>query len=272
MLVTGALVIGLVVAGLAVVEANTGPFDHRVQPAAFPVQLNGTYIVEDSYASSPVCSSPASDATCDPTTRVELSVEGLPRLAGAGYAAFLVDGDRQEPLGPLDPADPGHELSYEGDVDGDTFEHLHLSLVDPNGEHALALQAQLLPTSGGDAMPLDDTFDVQLGSADGNVSLAQIGAVEVAVTAKGTIAGLPTAEGWTPVAWLVDEDLHRWTSLGELAPDGETHRIDARMERVTLVEQERFVVTLEPAEGETQQRPAGFPLAQTAVEADALLD
>lgn len=273
MALVGALTIAIVVTGLVIVEANTGPFQHRVQPTVVPVELAGTYTVEDGSASSPWCSSQVADQACDPSTEIELAIEGLPSLAGAGYAAFLVDGDRREPLGELEATEEAHELAYTGDVDADTFEHLRLAIVDASGSQPVPLHDQLLPTSGGDAMPMDDAFAVQLGEASGDLALAQIGAVEIAVTADARIEGLPEAGDWRYEAWLVDDDTSRWTPLGELATDADgPQRLDARQERVKLADQDRFLVTLEPPTDARMAEPGGFPVADGTLQAETLLD
>lgn len=268
-LLTGGLAIALTVAGLAVVEANTGPFDHELEHATHDIELTGTYTVEDGSASSPVCQNDPSGDVCSPETRIEATIDGLPPLAdGSAYGAFLVDGDDILALGALEPGPDGHRLSFEGDVDADTYEYLRFSIVsdeDPS-EQACVLRDQMLPTSGGDAMPIEDGFEVPPRTIEGEASLAQIGAVEVAITASATIDGLPPLQGWSYEAWLVDDEA-TWTSLGSLERGEDVHRLDARIERVTLADQDRFLVTIEPGE---QAEPGGFPVVETPVEADSL--
>lgn len=266
LLVAGGLTIGLVVFGLAVVEANTGPFPHEVRPANVSADLSGTYTVREG-SGSPFCQ--AAQDTCDPETEIDVRIEGLPELDRARYGAQLVDGERVHALGTLEATGGGHELRTVDAVDGDAFDELRLTLVHGSAE-PVDLRAQPLPTSGGETVPLEASLEPVVGQARGGVSLAQIGAVEVAVTASGTLEGLPAFDGWSYRAWLADDEQGQWTALGDLEPGSEgRHHLDARVARVTLADQDRFLVTLEPA-GETGQQPGGFPVGQTAVQADSL--
>lgn len=269
----GGLAVLLALGGWAIVEANTGPFEHELGPAEHGTQLEGTYLVRDGSASSPLCGSPGTEEACDPETEIDIVLTGLPVLGGqAAYAAFLTDGQRTIPLGPLEAHDGIHALGFMGEVDGDVYGVLMLALADADDPTTpvVELHTWTLPTSGGETVSLDESADIRLAPAEGSLSLAQIGAVEIAVTADARIEGLPAADGWHYEAWLVDEEAGAWTALGELASDEETHVLDARMERVHLVDQDRFLVTLEPPAAAGDE-PAGFPVAQTAVQADRLL-
>lgn len=264
----GAVTIVVIVAGLAIVEANTGPFPHEARPASHATSLEGTYLVEQGSA-SPICG--AASEACEPSTVIEVTIAGLPHLDGdLGYAAELArDGDTV-PLGSLEASDDGHRLAFEGPVDGDAYEDLRIGLAAANASAPdLVVQAVELPTSGGDEVEMAVEGRAQLAEASGEVSLAQIGAVEIAVTAEVRIEGLPATELGTYHAWLVDDDASAWTSLGEIAANEGNHGLDARQERVRLADQDRFLVTLEA--GEPGARPGGFAVVETPVDADRLL-
>lgn len=272
LLVTGALTVTLVVFGLAVVEANTGPFEHDVQPAAVQADLAGEYTVREGSAST-TCQ--VAEAACEPRTEIDVTIEGLPRLGGeASYGLFLAEGSRLHALGLLSRTEEALSLEASEAVDGDDYERLLLGLVEQRTPERLlfALDAAPLPTSGGETVALEASLAPAVGQAEGQVSLAQIGAVEVAVTADATVDGLPRAEDWTYEAWLVDEDAAEATWLGTLDPDrrrGE-HGLDVRVARVTLADQETFLVTLEAPDTDAPTEPRGFPVASVPVDADSL--
>lgn len=271
-LVAGALTVAVVVFGLAVVEANTGPFEHEVEAVEVSTALEGTYIVRQGSASA-VCSSV--EEVCDPETELVLAIEGLPRLAGdARYGAFLAEGERVQALDVLDPGEEEHRLTVVRSIDGDAYDALVLGLVDASEPRRLvfALHELELPTSGGERVPVAADVQASLAPARGELSLAQIGAVEVAVTAEASIEGLPAARDWSYEAWLVDEDTRTSTWLGSLAQDdeGESHRFDARIARLTLADQDRFLLTLHAPSSSTPGEPLGFPVADVPVEADSL--
>lgn len=273
LLVTGALAVGVFLVGWAAVEANTGPFEHDLEAASSPAELSGTYTVNGGSASSPLCGSEPTGQLCEPETVAEITVEGLPASTEIPLAAWLVDAEGAHALGTLEDQDGVHRLSATEVVDGDAYERLVVGLADPEAPDRIAfpLHEEPLPTSGGETRQLSTSFDARIAPVEGSLSLAQIGAVEVAVTASATVEGLPRAEGWTYATWLVDEDTSAWTSLGVLEHDGDagSGHLDARVERVTLADQERFVVTLEPA-GVDARAPVGFPLAEAGVQAQAL--
>lgn len=273
-LVAGAFSVALVLVGLAAVEANTGPFEHEVAPVEHATELDGSLLVEEG-STSTLCSSPAAEV-CQPRTELELVLEGLPSLeAPAAYRVVLVDGDRRVTVGELEPDSGAHRLSVEAEIDTEAFEVLRVGLdrAGSSGALAFALLEVDVPDSGGERVPVTASADVRLASVAGQVDLAQIGAFEVAVTASARIEGLAAHEGWTYRAWLVDDAGPTWTPLGEVATVDETGRVDARVERVHLVDQDRFLVTLEPADGDGEpEGPAGFPVAGATVEASSLLD
>lgn len=271
----GTLAVLLVLGGWAIVETNTGPFEHELAPAEHATELEGTYVVRDGAASSPVCRSPGTEQTCDPETELAIELAGLPRLGEqAAYAAFLADDQRLEPLGALEASGGAHELAFTGDVDGDDYGTLMLALADAEDTTtpAFELHAWALPTSGGEMIPLEEGAPIQLAPAEGHLNLAQIGAVEVAITAETRLTGLPAPGGWSYEAWLVDDEVDRWTALGELEADEQGgYALDARVERVTLADQDRLLVTLEPPAATASGVPGGFPVVGTAVQADSLL-
>lgn len=265
--VGGGLAVAVILAGLVVVEANTGPFHHEVGPAPLEASVSGTFLVESD--DSATCQA----GSCEPPrTEVTLRLPGLPRFPGeASYVASLATPEHRTELETLEPGAGGdHVLAYEGEVDGDAFETLHVTAQAPGASpgEGVAVAAVELPTSDGQAVPLEADLPPLAPEASGEVELAQIGAVEVAITARGTVAGLPEAPGWTAAAWLVDDEAGA-TSLDAMEDvgDGEA-RVDHREARVTLAEQESFLVTLEPS-GDVDGGPT-LPVASAPVDARTL--
>lgn len=265
--VGGAVAVVVIVVGLAAVEANTGPFPHEVGPAALDAELTGTFLVERD--DGPGCGTDLPGSCDPPRTEIGVRVSGLPHLgSGARYVGLLEAGGDEETLASLEPASGAHEIAWAGEVDGDRFDRLVVEARLEDGSDGVPVLVHPLPTSDGETAALRDRFPTVAVTPSGRVELAQIGAVEVAVTARGTVSGLPEAPGWTPTAWLVDgRDVP--TSLGAMEGTGEGMvEVDAREERVVLVEQERFLVTLEPDGGGDGVR--GLPVAETTVEARSL--
>lgn len=263
--IVGAVAILLAVAGLVIVEARTGPFDHPIGQATSSTALSGTIqVTSGGPAGTDGALCTAGPPFCDdPTTEVDLELTGLPVLQGsAGYAGFLTGTDQILPLGLLALDGETYHLETKEDADARDLDRLVISLIqgpDPETPSPFVVLAVPVELSDGDA-ELADRFEVGLGPIQGRLSVAQVGAVEVSATADATIEGLAAEPGWTYLAWFVDDEgVH--TPLGELSTgDGGVWTLDARVERVTLAVQERFVVTLEPVEAEGSSGPAGFPV------------
>lgn len=265
MAIVGALAILIAVAGLVIVEARSGPFDHRIGQATVSTALSGTIQVTTGgpagtdgtlcAAGPPVCE--------DPTTEVDLEMTGLPVLQGpASYAGFLTGADRVLPLGVLSLDGETYHLETTEDEDARELDRLVISLTQGSDPEAPSPFVVLeVPVDLGDgAAELADRFEAGLGPIQGRLSVAQVGAAEVSATADAMIEGLAAEPGWTYRAWFVDEEGVD-TPLGELSQeDAGTWVLDARVERVILAEQDRFLVTLLP-EGSIQgDGPAGFPV------------
>lgn len=272
MTVVGVVAVVLVLGGLAVVETNTGPFEHEVTAVEHATTLEGTLLVEEGSASE-LCASPAGDQACQPRSELDLTLEGWPRLEGPmAYRAVLVDGDARVDLGVLAHEAGEHRLRFDGDVDAEAYQTLHVGLAraGASGGVAFALLEVPVPDSGGEPVPVEATADTRLAPVQGDLRVAQIGAVEVAVTTSARIEGLPAREGWSYRAWLVDDEGPAFTPLGEVSePDG-AGLVDARSERVHLVDQDRFLVTLEPADSAAGPAASGFPVAGASIEASSL--
>lgn len=268
--VGGGLAVALVLGGLVVVEANTGPFPHEVGSAPLDAQLQGTFLVERD--GSPTCGPDGASGVCDPPrTEVVLRIEGLPSLGADGaYEAALTSPSDRLSLGTLERASGGHELAYAAEVDGDRYSSLVLEATLPGHRDAEAVPvAEVpLPTSGGEAVELGADLGSLPAEPSGRVDLAQIGAVEVAVTARGTVVGVPGGPAWVPTAWLLDGSSATHLGAMEQVGDGEAEA-DFREARVVLAEQDRLLVTLEPA-GAVDRAQPGLPLADAPVQARSL--
>lgn len=268
--VGGGFALALVLGGLAVVEANTGPFPHEVGSAPLEADLQGTFLVERD--GSPTCGPDGASGVCDPPrTEVVLRTEGLPNLGADGtYAAALASPSDRLALGALERTSGGHELAFADEVDGDRYESLVLAATLPGHRDAEAVPvAEVpLPTSDGEAVELGAELETLPAEPSGRLDLAQIGAVEVAVTARGTVAGVPGGPAWEPTAWLLDGSSATRLGAMERVGDG-VAEADFREARVVLAEQDRFLVTLEPAGAGDPARP-GLPLAEAPVQAQNL--
>ncbi len=262
--IVGALAIVLAIAGLAIVEARTGPFDHRIDPATASVSLSGTIQVTAGgpagtdgticMAGPPVCQ--------DPTTEVDLELTGLPVLRGStGYAGFLIGSDQVLPLGALTLEGGSYHLETTEAADGRDLDRLVIRLTqEPDPESPSPLVVLEVPVDLSDgAAELADRFEAGLGSIQGQLSVAQIGAVEVSSIADTRVEGLVSEPGWSYRAWFVDDEVH--TPLGELSQEEDgAWTLDARVEHVILADQDRFLVTVEPEGSSQDVVPAGFPV------------
>lgn len=262
--IIGALAIVLAIIGLVLVEARTGPFDHGVGPATASTDVSGTLqVTADGPAGTDGTLCTAGLPVCDdPTTEVDLELTGLPGLPGTpGYAGFLIGPDQVLALGMLTLEDGSYHLEATEDADGRDLDRLVISLApepDPGTPSPFVVLEVPVDLSDG-AAELTDRFEAGVGLVQGQLSVAQVGAVEVSAIADIQVEGLVAEPGWLYRAWFVDGEVH--TPLGELsqAEDG-AWTLDARVEHVILADQDRFLVTLVP-EGTAQDGvPAGFPV------------
>jgi hypothetical protein len=271
LLAAAVLVAVVVVGGLVVVQANTGPYAHEAEPADHRAQMSGSYVVQ---TGPEAC--PDRGPSCPARTTVDLTIDGLPALDGqTRYGLFLADGDRLTPLGALETERGVPQLTTVARGDGDARERLVLGLVEASRPNALvlALGDVELPASGGDAVDLEATLRPGLDAVGGTVELDSVGAVESAVTVSATIDELPSAGAWGYHAWLVDEDAERWSSLGGLEgyQRASTLEVDARLGGQALADQDRFVVTIEPPAAGAAAEPEGLAVVDLPVQADGLL-
>lgn len=264
MAIVGALAILVAIAGLVIVEARTGPFEHPIGQATTSAALSGTLQVTSggpAGADGALCT--AGPPVCDdPSTEVDLELTELPVLPGStGYAGFLLGPDQVLPLGVLTLEGGSYHLETTEDADGRDLDRLVISLTqvpDPESPSPFVVLEVPVDLSDG-STELADRFEAGLGSIQGRLSVAQVGAVEVSATADARVQGLVSEPGWLYRAWFVDDEVH--TPLGELSQgDDDAWTLDARVEHVILADQDRFLVTVEP-EGSSQDAvPTGFPV------------
>ncbi len=277
--VVGGVALLVVVAGFVVVEARTGPFEHGIEPVGPEAALAGTVTREPAEAPggvTDVCQPDAPASVCDPPrTHGEVRLAGLPVLEDAGsYGVFLVGGDRRVWLGALALEGDVHRLAFDEPVDGEGLDELVVSLetdADPDGPSRFVVYRGPVPSGQGRTVELSDRFQATLLPVGGEVSVAQIGAVEVSATATARVQGLAFEPGWTYHAWFVPETGEPWTPLGPVEPGPEGIGVlDVRAERVVLAEQSRFVVTLAPdAAPDADPRP-GFPVVDAPLDDGSL--
>lgn len=269
--ILGAIVIVTASIGLFIVEGRSGPATHGLATSEVVVEATGSY--EETRATGTVgpggtCIPDAPQTACTPArSKATMRFGGLPQVPGAHYVAFL---DREDGapvrLGALAVEGDTRFLSWEEATDGRSFTTLIVTLhtgPEPAGPNGLVVyQDRFGPVEPGSEARFADTYIAMLGSGEGQVTVDQIGAVEVSATADATLSGARLPDGWTFRAWFLEERAGTAgaTDLGPFETIGDgTHVLDSRVERVDLSDQRRFVVTLVPAGVETGTTMIGFP-------------
>lgn len=249
-LVSGAMVLMLVVVGLAVVAERGSPRTYELAPEGVPVVSRGSFsVATEGTEVEGVCLPPG---PCASRVQVAWRLTGLPDAPdGTGYEAVLA-APEPEPLGRFVRRGAEHVLEAERDRDGSGVVAIRLVLAD--GSPA-GLVLHEVPLDG----PTDLGGSFQAApQGSGWVRLEQIGAVSVSLLADAEVRPAPPAGVLR--AWLQDGtgDGARFVHLGDFASGGGAAVLGVREERVVRAEQDRFLVTLES--GPPGDRPSGFPL------------
>ncbi|MBW3584102.1 MAG: hypothetical protein KY455_13505 [Euryarchaeota archaeon] len=246
--IVGAVAIVLTLVGLFAIETRPGPIERPLVPAGHEVLTEGTYATRAASGDigpGGVCVPEPPATTCTQAeTQVRLRLSGLPDPGAGRYHAFLLGASAMRPLGPLDADKDGFVLRSTAARDGQDADRLLVSLesrTDTRRPGPLIVYEQDLD----DDTDLSRRYTMHLIETVGEVRLNQIGAVEVSATAKATVP-LPTPlDGWHLHAWFVDA-AGRAVDLGPFEHGDDRAVLDARVERVDLAVQTRFLVTLEP--------------------------
>lgn len=246
-LATGAVVLTLVLLGLAVVAERGSPREHALEPAGVEVTSRGAVsVTTEGTEAGGVCLPPE---PCRSRVQVAWRLAGLPDApAGTHYEAVLLGPDAER-LGRFVRQGAEHVLEAERDGDGSELAALRLVLAAGSGVvlHEVPLDG---PTG------LDGSFRAA-PPGSGWVRLEQIGAVSVSLLVDAEVA--PAPPDAVLHAWLQDGtgDGARFVYLGPFTVGDGRAVLDVRQERVVRAEQDRFLVTLES--GEVGERPGGFP-------------
>ncbi len=234
----GAVAIVLSGAGLLLDAVRPGPFDVELAAAQVPVQATGSYSARSgSDVPLGICVQPP----CEPFTRVELHLAGLP----AGRYEARLEGVRVVDLGAFVASPSGQSLLWEraeDHTDKSRLVLLHAGLP----LHAWDVRAGEMSLAG----PAQASF----GFAPIRVHLDEIGAVSVSTTAKSMLT-LQAPAGTSFVARL--ESGVSSVEMGAFERKDEALVLDGRVERVRLGDQERVTVYLVGAD--TQGGP-GVPV------------
>jgi len=243
--IVGAAVILASVTGLAVGWARDGPIDADLDTAVVLSHVTGTVARRPDSSVLGLCPSPP----CGPETSIDLRFASLPT---SPYVASMAGPGGEEPLGPLLQEGGEHVLRWSAAEDHADKDRIVVRLAGRQ-----VAEGPLLGGAGTMAVDWYLLFFWELvGVSDPRVHLNEIGGVSVSTVALMELEEAPP-EGWEFRAHL--EGSSGRVALGAL----EDGKLDGRVERVRLEDQDRFIVTLARADAPVEE---GFPVLQATAE------
>lgn len=239
-LLLAATVVALAGSGLVAVALREGPIDATLDPVRVAATAEGSYESRAGGAVLGVCPTPP----CSPRTAIDIRFQGLPDVP---YTARL-DGASRAELGALQREGDGHVLRWEEAEDHTDKDRIVLVLA---GRDVTALFVQ-----PGTAFQVAGSMSMLWATAPARVHLNEIGAFTVSTVALAELDE-EAPEGWEYRARLEGRD--GAIDLGAFSGTA----LDARVERVRLEDQDRFVVSLHPAGADPES--LGFPVLAAAL-------